>query len=277
MKIEVSVIISTYNSPLWLEKVLWSYDTQTYKNFEVIIADDGSGEETMQLIASIKNKLSYPVQHIWHEDNGFQKTIILNKATISSKGDYLVYTDGDCIARKDFLEVHVANRKAGCYLSGGYFKLPEHISKLISKDDIYNQSCFDIKWLKKHGLKSSFKNNKLTARGLKMNILNFITPTKSTWNGHNSSAYKKDILNVNGYDERMQYGGEDRELGERLVNAGMKAKRVRYSAICLHLYHERGYVNPEMIAVNKSIRLVTKTQKLTKTAFGNQRVNFSNS
>jgi len=271
MNVEVSVIISTYNRPLWLEKVLWSYDVQTYKNFEVVIADDGSGEDTINLIDSIKEELSYPIQHIWHEDAGFQKTIILNKATVSSKGYYLVYTDGDCIARKDFLEVHVVNRKVGYFLSGGYFKLPMDISKLISKKDIEKQLCFDINWLKKHGLKSSFKNNKVTAKGLKMKFLNFITPTKMTWNGHNSSGYKKDIIKVNGFDERMQYGGEDRELGERLVNLGIKPKRVRYNAICLHLDHERSYVNPEMIKKNKSIRLVTKTQKLTKTAYGNQR------
>jgi len=268
MNIEVSVIISTYNSPLWLEKVLWSYNIQTYKNFEVVIADDGSGGDTLKLIDSIKGKLSYPLKHIWHKDNGFQKTVILNKATVSSKGNYLVYTDGDCIARKDFLGVHVANRKSGFFLSGGYFKLPMDISKLISKQDIEEQLCFDINWLRKQGLKPSFKNNKITAKGLKMKFLNFITPTKITWNGHNSSGYKKDIISANGYDERMQYGGEDRELGERLVNAGIKPKRVRYNAICLHLDHERGYVKPEMIEKNKSIRLVTKSQKLTRTAFG---------
>ena len=267
-KIEVSVIISTYNSPLWLQKVLWSYNVQTYKSFEVVIADDGSDEETKQLIDSIKKQVSYPLQHIWHEDNGFQKTIILNKATVSSKGNYLVYTDGDCVARKDFLEVHVSKRKSGCFLSGGYFKLPMNISDLITKQDIENQLCFDIDWLKKHGLKSSFKNNKLTAKGLKAGFLNFVTPTNVTWNGHNSSGYKKDIIDVNGYDERMQYGGEDRELGERLIIAGIKPISVRYNAICLHLDHERGYVKPEMIKKNKAIREHTKVNKVTKTPFG---------
>ncbi|MBC3759545.1 glycosyltransferase family 2 protein [Hyunsoonleella sp. SJ7] len=266
--IDVSVIISTYNHPEWLEKVLWSYNYQTFKDFEVVIADDGSDEATKTLIESLKPKLDYPIQHIWHEDNGFQKTIILNKATVASKGNYLVYSDGDCIARKDFLEVHVDRREEGYFLSGGYFKLPLSISKLISKEDIENQQCFNIDWLKSHGLKSSFKNNKITAKGLKEDLLNRFTPTTATWNGHNTSGWKSDILNANGYDERMQYGGEDRELGERLFNAGIKAKQIRYSAICLHLDHKRGYVSPEMIQKNKKIRETTKSQKITRTAYG---------
>lgn len=271
--IDISVIISTYNNPKWLQKVLWSFDAQTFKNFEVVIADDGSDDDTKSLIEKMSSKLSYPVQHIWHEDNGFQKTIILNKATLASKGDYLVYTDGDCIARADFLEVHATRREAGFFLSGGYFKLPMDISETITESDIRKQQCFDINWLKQHGLKSSFKNNKITASGIKERLLNALTPTTATWNGHNSSGFKSDIIEANGYDERMQYGGEDRELGERLFNAGLKAKQIRYSAICLHLDHERGYVKPEMIEKNKAIRATTKSKKITKTPFGIEKLN----
>lgn len=267
-KIDISVIISTYNSPVWLEKVLWSFNQQTFKNFEVVIADDGSTPETEKLIINLRESVFYPIQHVWHKDNGFQKTIILNKATVASKGKYLVFTDGDCIARADFLQVHVNHRETGYFLSGGYFKLPLSISQLISETHIKTQHCFQIDWLKKHGLKSSFKNNKITAKGFKEKILNKFTPTTATWNGHNSSGFKFDILKVNGFDERMQYGGEDRELGERLFNLGVKAKQIRYSAICLHLDHERGYVKPEMIEKNKKIRHTTKTQRIIETPFG---------
>lgn len=266
--IDISVIISTYNMPEWLQKVLWSYQFQTYKNFEVIIADDGSTEETKALVADIALKVDYPIKHVWHPDNGFQKTIILNKATLAAKGAYLVYTDGDCIARNDFLEVHHKKREVGYFLSGGYFKLPMAISEMITKDDIKNQTCFDINWLKNKGLKSSFKNNKITSKGIKELVFNNFTPTTATWNGHNASGWKIDIIKANGYDERMQYGGEDRELGERLFNAGIKAKQIRYSAICLHLDHKRGYVKPEMIAKNKKIREATKKEKLKRTKYG---------
>jgi len=266
--LDISVIISTYNQPDWLEKVLWSYEFQIFKNFEVVIADDGSNETTKILIDKIKKEVDYPIQHIWHEDNGFQKTIILNKAIVKSRGKYLVFTDGDCVAKQDFLKVHADKSEQGYFLSGGYFKLPMGISKLITRNDIKNQSCFDIKWLKKNGLKSSFKNNKVTARGFKQKLLNRLTPTTKSWNGHNSSGYKSDIIEINGFDERMQYGGEDRELGERLFNNGLKVKQIRYYAICLHLDHKRGYVKPEMIENNKKIRAETKQNKLKRTAFG---------
>ncbi len=266
--IDISVIISTYNQPEWLKKVFWSYEQQTFKNFEVVIADDGSNDSTRQLIGLIKKEVSYPIQHIWQEDNGFQKTIILNKATVASRGKYLVYSDGDCIARKDFLKAHIDRKEKGYLLSGGYFKLPMSISELISKDDIEHQRCFDINWLVNNGLKKTFKVNKLTAKGFKTKMLNTFTPTKATFDGMNVSAWKKDILEVNGFDERMQYGGEDREIGERLFNTGIKAKQIRYSAICLHLDHERGYVSPEMIEKNLKIRAVTKRNKVTRTPFG---------
>lgn len=265
---KISVIISTYNAEAWLEKVLWSYQYQIFKDFEVVIADDGSKQPTSDLIKKISALVDYKIKHIWHEDNGFQKCIIFNKAILACKSDYILVTDGDCVAREDFLEIHIKHREKGYFLSGGYFMLPMPISELISKDDIRTQKCFDINWLLKHGLKKSFKNNKLTAKGFKQKMLNTLTPSNASWNGHNASGWKQDILAVNGFDERMQYGGEDRELGERLVNNGLKPKQIRYSAICLHLDHKRGYVSKDMIEKNKKIRAFTKANKVIKTPYG---------
>lgn len=267
-KPEISVVISTYNSEAWLEKVLWGYDAQLFKDFEVVIADDGSGPETKKLITQLKNKVSYPIVHVWQEDEGFQKSKILNKAVIACKADYIVMSDGDCIPRKDFLNVHEKYKKRGYFLSGGYFMLPMDISKTITREDILTGKCFDIDWLKKQGLKSSFKNNKLTSRGFKSRFLNFITPTSASWNGHNASGWKKDIIAINGFDERMQYGGQDRELGERLFNLGIKSRQIRYSAVCVHLDHKRGYKTPESIKKNKAIRKNTKDSRSTWTSYG---------
>ncbi|MCA0132097.1 glycosyltransferase family 2 protein [Winogradskyella alexanderae] len=265
---EASLIISTYNQPKWLEKVLWSCENQTEANFEVIIADDGSKDDTKKLIDTFQKTSKLLIKHVWHEDRGFQKTIILNKAIVASNTDYLIFTDGDCVLRNDFIATHLNNREKGYFLSGGYFKLPMHISELITRQVILDQKCFNIKWLKEKGLKSSFKNNKLSSKGLKTKLLNALTPTKATWNGHNASGWKADIIEANGFDERMQYGGEDRELGERLFNKDIKAKQLRYSAVCVHLYHERGYVTPEMIEKNLKIRAHTKKSKITTTPFG---------
>lgn len=268
MSVDTSIILSTYNAEEWLEKVLWSYTVQSFRNFEIIIADDGSREETKKLLMGFSKKTEIPIIHVWHPDRGFQKSEILNKAILASNSDYIIMSDGDCIARNDFVEKHVKHRNFGYFLSGGYKKLPLNLSKKINKEDILTGRCFDIGWLKKNGLKPSFSNNKINAHGLKSRLLNMLTPTSPTWNGHNSSGWKEDILKVNGFDERMQYGGQDRELGERLLNLGIKPKQIRYSAICLHLDHNRGYKNKESIEKNIGIRQVTRNEKLIRTDYG---------
>jgi hypothetical protein len=93
--------------------------------------------------------------------------------------------------------------------------------------------------------------------------MNFITPTKRSWNGHNSSGFKNDILAINGFNELMQYGGEDRDLGERLHNYGILSKQIRYSAICLHLEHERSYASAQVWEINNEIRKFNKKNKVT--------------
>lgn len=266
--LQASVIISTYNQPKWLELVLHSYSIQTVKCFEIIIADDGSDERTKNVIDDFSSKTELKVIHVWQEDDGFQKTKILNKAIVASNLDYLIFTDGDCMARQDFVETHLNLRRKNYALSGGYFKLEESVSNSITTDVINKQQCFDKDWLLAQGQNKSFKLNKLTKSRAKANVLNFITPTKATFDGMNVSCYKTAILDVNGFDERMQYGAEDREVGERMMNNGIKFLQVRYSAICVHLYHERPYKNQEILKKNNAIRKETKQNNSKFTDFG---------
>jgi glycosyltransferase involved in cell wall biosynthesis len=265
---KISVIVSTYNSEEWLKKVLWGFNCQLFKEFELVIADDGSGPATKSLIDQMREEVFFPIQHIWQEDEGFQKSRILNKAVSACQADYIIMTDGDCIPREDFTEVHYINKEEGFFISGGYYMLPMNISEMIGLEDIQTQRCFDIQWLKEKGIPKTFKNNKLTAKGFISKLLNTITPTNASWNGHNSSGWKADIEKVNGFDERMQYGGQDRELGERLFNTGILSKQLRYSAVCVHLDHKRGYKTPESIAKNQAIRKETRSQKKTWTDYG---------
>lgn len=267
-QLKISVIVSTYNSEAWLEKVLLGFNCQSFRDFEVIIADDGSAAPTRELLQRMQEEVFYPIVHVWQEDDGFQKSRILNKAVVACNTDYIIMTDGDCIPRRDFVEVHYINKEEGYFISGGYYMLPMNISLLITPEDIEQQRCFDINWLKEKGIPKTFKNNKLTARGLAARLLNAVTPTNASWNGHNSSGWKKDILNVNGFDERMQYGGQDRELGERLFNFGIKSKQLRYSAVCVHLDHKRGYRTPESLEKNAGIRKKTKQEKRVWTYYG---------
>ena len=264
----LSVVISTCNQPAWLEKVLWGYEAQTEKRFELIVADDGSRKETFDLLQRLTPRLSYPVKHVWHEDKGFRKCDILNKSILAAQTDYLLFSDGDCIPRRDFVETHLRLRRRGRFLSGGYHKLDTSLSRSLTVDDILSGRCFDQRWMRAHGMPASFKNNKLTATGFKRWALNTFTPTKATWNGHNASGWLDDILAVNGFDERMQYGGQDREFGERLENYGIHGMQIRYSTVCLHLDHPRGYKTEASIRKNREIRRHTRGQKVLWSPYG---------
>lgn len=265
---KLSVIFTTYNATEWLEKVLWSYSVQTFKDFEIIIADDGSTGETQNLINFFQQNTSLNIKHIWQKDKGFRKCRILNKAIIAAENDYLVFSDGDCVPRKDFLQVHHDQSEKGRFLSGGYHKLPMSTSKAITKQDILSGRCFELSWLKDNGLPATYKNKKLTASYSEANWLNKLTPTKCNFKGSNASCWKKDAIAINGFDERMQWGGLDREFGVRLKNLGIKPKHVRYNAICLHLDHARGYKDPEMVSKNKRLRLDNEKSGVINTQYG---------
>lgn len=262
----IGIIISTYNNPVWLEKTLWGYMSQVRPADEIIIADDGSKPETHDMVRNYEDKL--PIKYVWHEDKGFRKTKILNAALKAAQSDYLIFTDQDCVPRDDFVAVHERYAKPGHFLSGGHCLLPISISQQVTKEDIVSQRAFRLKWLRQKGYRCYVKSTKLIQSIWFSRLMNILTPARATFNGGNSSCWRRDILAARGFDERMQYGGEDRELGERLVNAGIRGIQIRYSAIVLHLDHKRPYVNVEGLKKNRAIRHQTRKQHLTETSYG---------
>ncbi len=268
MQPTASVIFTTYNQPEWLEKVLLGFAAQDRHDFEVIVADDGSGEPTRERIERLRPGLPFPLRHLWQEDDGFRKCEALNGAIAASTADYLVFTDGDCIPRGDFLSTHLRLRQPGRFLSGGYHKLPMDTSLAIGADDIASGRCFEVDWLKAHGMPASHRNLKLGAGPRLGALLDLVSPARASWNGHSASAWKRDILAVNGFDERMRYGGEDREFGERLENAGVRGLRIRHRTATIHLDHARGYVTAEGIEFNRRLREETRRTRRTWTEYG---------
>jgi len=265
---KIGVIISTYNNPKWLEKTLWGYCVQTRPADEIIIADDGSKEETRALIDSFRCLL--PIKHIWHEDKGFCKNIILNKATIAAESEYLIFTDQDCIPRDDFIETHELYAEEGYFLSSGYFKMPLELSKSITKDDILSRKIFTLEWVLKNKLpnKLRFIKIRFSPKSVLNKIFNATTTHNPTWNGCSSSGWREDIIRINGYDNDIHYGGGDRELGQRLINSGIKPKQVCYSAVVFHLDHGRPYVIKEQLQNNKKHRLEVKRLGIVETTNG---------
>lgn len=265
---KIGVVLSTYNAPERLESTLIGYAAQTRRDFELIVADDGSTDETRALIEATALRFAMPVRHVWQEDLGFRKCRILNQAILGADSDYLIFSDGDCIPRADFVATHAALARPGRFLSGGYFKLDRATSLRISPHDILSGRATDPDWLIAQGMKRSLKLSKLQARGWVASALNLLTPTRPTWNGHNASGWRSDMLRVNGFDERMAYWAQDREFGERLVNAGVDGTQIRYAAICVHLHHDRPYKTDESRARNREIRRATKRDQAVWTAHG---------
>lgn len=268
MASKASVIFTTYNQPEWLRKVLWGYECQTEKDFEIVIADDGSGKETKKVIDEFQSNSQLKINHVWHPDEGYQKCPILNKAIIASNTEYLIFTDGDCIPREDFIEVHLKNAEPGLFLSGGTVRLPMALSTQLTREDITSQQAFSLKWLYHNGLKRTNKSLKLVKKKWFTKTMNKLTPTNASWNGHNASGWRKDIFAINGFNEEMLYGGQDREFGERLFNYGIKSKQIRYSAVCLHLEHGRPYKTRESIKKNHFIRKIVRKKGIIQTKEG---------
>lgn len=250
----VSVIVSTYNQPAWLEKVLLGYSRQDFRDFELIIADDGSGDETRRLIAKLAGGSEIPIRHIWHRDQGYRRSIILNAAILASRGEYLVFSDGDCIPRRDFVRNHVDLRENGYFLSGGSVYLSMEVSRLIGPEDVVSGRFADPEWLTAQGQRLGRHRLRLVGPGLRAKLLDALTTTNPTWNLNNASTWRDPLFAVNGMEMEMQYGGADRALGSRLENLGLKGKRTRFRAVLVHLDHARPYKTKESIQKNKGIR-----------------------
>ncbi|MGE0231975.1 MAG: glycosyltransferase [Flavobacteriaceae bacterium] len=264
----VSVIVSTYNQPEWLHLSLFALLHQDRHDFEIVVADDGSGPETGAVINRLAPRFAGRLNHVWHPDNGFRKNVILNEAVRRSTGDYLIFMDGDVVARGDFVANHLRLSAPGSFLSGGCLRLTSAVSEAITEEGISSATIFRARFLRDAGQPWTTKFAKLVRFGPVSRMLDAVTPTRATFNGMNSSMWRSDFYRVNGFDERMAYGGCDREIGERLENASVTGRQCRYSLACLHLDHGRPYVRRELIAENAKIRKDVQARRLHWTAHG---------
>ena len=264
----ISVIISTFNAPERLEKVLWGYFAQTMKDFEIVIADDGSTEETAQLIRSFQEETGMKLLHVWHADEGFRKTVILNKAIQVSSGDYLVFTDGDCVPRKDFVNMHAKIARPGCFLTGTYYMMSAQTSRATNREVILSGDCFSPCWLLVHGFTAARTLLKFSLPWLLTSIADRFTRHPTHWPGCNASAWRNDIVEVNGFNEEMGYGAEDSEFGVRLLNLGLHCIKVRSRAVVLHLEHGRSYADEEIMRQNELIVKNVEKSKIIRCTNG---------
>jgi glycosyltransferase involved in cell wall biosynthesis len=241
----LALIVSTYNQPDYLDRCLFALGRQSDSDFEVLIADDGSKEETRLVIDSYRDFFGSRLKHEWQADRGFRKTRILNRCILATNADYLVFTDGDCIAHPDFVAEHRRVATPGAYRNGAIIRLSDGLSREITKPRIEDITVFDSRWLSKT---DGHWNRRYLKLSLPLGLrrwLNDHSTTRLYWLGSNSACWRSDAVAVNGFDNRFSYGFEDGDFGNRLANRGIEALTVRWTANLLHLDHGRPYRNEE--------------------------------
>ena len=261
----VGVIISAYKDSQSLDKVLTAYSVQTLMPDEIIIAEDGGDDNITELINRWRPLLETSLIHLMQKDDGFRKNRILNKAIKASTSSQLIFTDQDILPRDDFVAMHVNLCKPGHFVAGGsHLNLKSNFHrKLLNKSDIISQNVFDLKFLRKN-TRVGFSGLRLTTKHFLAKFLDFISP-RNRFIGCNVSAYREDILRVWGFDESLNhYGEEDNNIGIRLNNSGIKGVRKKYSLVCLHLDHTRGYANIELINKAKKFNSLVRRKKFIK-------------
>jgi len=239
----VSLIISFYNKIDLLKFIFAALERQTYRTFEVVVADDGSKPEIVQAIHELQNNYFFSIKHVWHEDNGWQKNKILNKAVVAAEGEYLVFIDGDCIPHPYFMQEHMENRAVNQVISGRRVMLTQYVSSQLTVEKIKNgyldsAAAFPLLIESVFNKKEVHIENMFRVRNKIIRRLFVKDKIKGFW-GCNFSAWKNDILKVNGFDERFVYPGtgEDGDIEDRLRRIGVLPISKKHLVTQYHFYH----------------------------------------
>lgn len=233
----ISLIVSTYNRPDALGAVLRALSQQSAKNFEIVVADDGSGMETADIVAVWTMKVGVPLKHVWQEDRGFRLAEIRNRAIVASAGDYVVFLDGDCIARPDFVAAHHALAEPGYFVAGNRVLASRALTQdiLAKNREVETWSLGD--WAKRRARGEI--NRLLPLISLPLGSLRKRLATQ--WEGvrgGNFAFFRTDLDRVDGFETYYTgWGLEDSDIVIRMIRAGVHRKDGRFATGVLHLWH----------------------------------------
>lgn len=258
----ISLIITTYNRPDALAAVVEACFAQDDKNFEIIIADDGSGHNTQACIAQLQQRAPLPLRHVWQEDQGFRAAMARNRGTLAASGEYIVFLDGDCVPQRDFVARHRALAEPGYLVSGSRVLLsPAFTTRVLAQR-------LDLQRL------GAAAKLRLRLAGDINKVLQLYCrwpdwgrrSKRFSWRrikSCNLGVWRSDLERVNGFDQSFQgWGHEDSDLVVRLFNAGVMRKDGAFATEVFHLWHQenprgRESVNRELVlrrARDKTIR-----------------------
>ena len=236
-KHKITLLVSTYNWPEALGLVLHSLSWQTMLPDEVVIADDGSTADTAEWMKRVASQLPVPVKHVWQEDKGFRKSLILNKAVKAASGDYIIQIDGDIVMERHFIADHAAVMARGRFVRGNRAYLSERLTREWT--ECYKRgelATVHVPPPKGEYVKSNSQRNMAYYR-----LLYLLTGGRAKVlrvRGCNMAYWKADFVRVNGYNNDFAgWGWEDTEFAIRMHNAGVKIKKMKFVGIAYHLYH----------------------------------------
>jgi glycosyltransferase involved in cell wall biosynthesis len=236
---KISVIVATYNRVDALNLVLQSLETQTDSNFEVIVADDGSREETKEFISKFAKTSKLEMKHVWHEDKGFRLALIRNLATTQASGEYLIFLDGDCITQPDFVARHRMLAQKNFLVTGSRVLLSEALTQELLRSAHWDFKIFSASLLK-YRLAGGI--NKFWPLKIKFGDGAWRNYKKFVWRrikGCNLACWKADAQAIGGFDETMTgWGHEDADFVFRLQHSHIKRKSGSWSTEVLHLFHK---------------------------------------
>ncbi len=239
----ISVIVTTYNREDALDAVLRSLARQSERNFEVVVADDGSAEATAAVIDAWNGKVGRRLDRVWHEDRGFRAAEIRNRAILAARGTYCIFLDGDCIARPDFVAIHRRLSEPDCFVTGNRILLSRDLTENVLRDKLTPEIWPLSRWLaerRRGGI------NRLSAL-LRLPLGPLRRLRQRQWRGARScnlAIWRADLDRVDGFDgDYSGWGKEDSDIIVRLLHAGVRRKDGAFATGVLHLWHaeaERG-------------------------------------
>ena len=233
----ISVIVTTYNREDALNAALRSLARQSDHNFEVIVADDGSAATTAALIEAWKIKLGHPLFHVWHEDRGFRAAEIRNRAILASHGDYVIFLDGDCIARPDFVATHRALADAAWFVTGNRILLSPDLTAKIMRENLTPEIWRWNDWF----IQRLGRGVNRLAALLRLPLGPLRRVRQGAWRGARScnlAVWRSDLDRVDGFDAGYSgWGKEDSDIIVRLLHAGVRRKDGVFATGVLHLWH----------------------------------------
>lgn len=233
----ISVIVTTYNRDDALDAVLRSLARQSDRDFEVVVADDGSKPNTAERLAAWKGKIGQRLEHVWHEDHGFRAAEIRNRAILASRGAYVIFLDGDCIARPDFVASHRRLAEPGWFVTGNRILFSPKLTAQVLREKLAPERWSLARFVAQR-LRGGI--NRIAAL-LRLPLGPLRRLRQNAWRGARSAnlaVWRSDLTKVDGFDgDYSGWGKEDSDIIVRLLRAGVRRKDGAFATGVLHLWH----------------------------------------